>query len=182
MTTVPPFPESPAYQHGRADARLGIVLSAPGQAEEKAGHPAAGQTGRTLDAVLAELNRLEPALFPFSTRLAYRVVNASPDIHYMAKTRSTEAADADLLTPENRDRLARALAGLEAVLALGRKAELAVAACGFRGTVLAAFHPSMQAINRKYQVAGETPAARNGQRVALYARDILASRGRVAGR
>lgn len=175
MIPAPPFADSPAYQHGRPEARLGIVLSAPGQAEEKAGRPAAGQTGRTLDATLAELHRLAPATFPFRTRLDYRVVNASPDIHYMAKTRSTEAADADLLTPENRARLAAALSGLETVLALGKKAELAVRACGFRGVVLTAFHPSMQAINRKYQVAGETPGERSAARVALYARDILAS-------
>ncbi len=176
MTRVPPFPESPAYQHGRDDARLGIVLSAPGRAEEKAGHPAAGQTGRTLDATLVELNRLDPRTFPYRSRLDCRVVNASPDIHYVARTGSSEATDADILTPANLARLARALDGLETVLALGRKADLAVRRCGFAGTVLTAFHPSMQAINRVYQVSGETPAARNAERVALYARDILKGR------
>ena len=176
MSRSPAFPESPAYQHGRDDTPIGIVLSAPGRAEEKAGRPAAGQTGRTLDATLAELNRLAGGTFPFTTRLDCRVVNASPDIHYPAKTGSSEASDADILRPDNLARLARALDGLQTVLALGRKAELAVRACGFSGRVLTAFHPSMQAINRKYQVTGETPGERSAARVALYARDILAGK------
>lgn len=167
--------ESPAYQHGKADTRTGIVLSAPGQAEEKAGRPAAGQTGKTLNKTLAALHKADPKRFPSKDKDDYRIVNAVPDVHYKGATGRTEGTSAEIRERKNQARMKKSLEGMDTVVALGNKAQEAVHGSGFDGTVLKGSHPSMQNINRNYQAEGATAAERSEKRIDAYAKEIASS-------
>jgi len=65
------------YQQGKPNIKTTIVLSAPGQAEEKAGRPAAGQTGKNINRVLEEAHKRDPKRFPSASKDDYQIVNAS---------------------------------------------------------------------------------------------------------
>lgn len=167
---------TPAYQHGQDDVGTVIVLSAPGRHEEKWKRPAAGQTGRTLNRLLAALHAVDPISFPSTDKDAYRIINATSRVHYGV---TTEADRAELEAPINLQRLRDGVAGKLVVVALGAKARSTLEAAKVAVT-FAAPHPSMQSLNRGYKVDGQTPGARAGQRVALFASDLLASRAAQA--
>lgn len=165
---------TPDYQRGRDDNPVVIVLSAPGQREELANKPAAGQTGRTLSLALAEFHRRRPELFPSPEKDDYRIANAATTVHYLAKTGRTEASDAELFSPRNLARLAADLAGKSTIIALGGRARAAVEAAGFTPR-FSGPHPSMQFINRNYKVEGATSGERAKLRLARYVEALLAS-------
>ena len=68
--------QSAFYQQGRDNIDTAIVLSAPGRHEEKAGKPAAGKTGKTLNQALRALNKADPTSFPSDDKDDYRIINA----------------------------------------------------------------------------------------------------------
>lgn len=167
---------SPAFRKGdNHRVKTTIVLSAPGQAEEKAGRPAAGQTGKTLKKAINELHKKDPLKFPSNRLDDYTIVNAVEEVHYKGKTGRTEARDAEISNSDNLKRVRAALADAVNVVALGDKAQLAVAECGYQGNVYKGEHPSMQALNRKYKSHNETPQERNSDRVTQWAEDMYNS-------
>ncbi len=167
---------SPAYRPGDNPAvRTTIVLSAPGNAEARAGRPAAGQTGKNLQLAIEELSRRNPQRFPSDKLDDYTLINAVPAIHSANTTGRTEGRDDEIKKPENIRRLQKVINGADCVVALGKKAETAVTAAGYNGPVFKSLHPSMQAINRQYKSKKKTPKARNRDRIQQWARDVLKS-------
>ena len=75
-----------AYQPGKKNNKTVIILSAPGQAEEKAKKPAAGQTGKTLNKILAEAHKKDPDKFPSKNKDDYRISHASKAGHIIIRT------------------------------------------------------------------------------------------------
>ena len=164
---------SPSYRKGNsAKVKTTIVLSAPGQEEEKAGRPAAGQTGKTLQMAIEEMHSNDPESFPSNNLDDYSIVNAVEDVHYKAKTGRTEGTDSKILEQENLDRINSILQDSKNVVALGEKAQLAVKNSSFSGNTFEAEHPSMQALNKKYKSNGSTPSERHKDRVNQWTRDI----------
>ena len=166
-------PDSPAFQRGRDDIPTVIVLSAPGSAELIAGHPAAGQSRRNLNAKLVELNATDPARYPSTECRDYRIVNSVEKVHYKAATGRTEGTDAEVAASDNVGRMRRAMAGKTHALVLGDKAMLAVDRAKFEGSQKRGAHPSLQSLNRKYGSDAETPAERSADRMRSAVRDMV---------
>jgi len=166
--------DSPSYQHGRDDIKTAIVLSAPGSHEERAGRPAAGQTGRTLNRTLKALHEADPKRFPSASKDDYRIVNASDEIHYKRKTGRTEARGSSLDAPANKARLRDSLKGKSTIVALGSKAQATLASAGVKATHTGS-HPSMQNINRNYAAKGRTGAERSEERISKFAAEVADS-------
>ena len=170
------FLTSPAFRRGNAQNRTAFVLSAPGKAECKAQRPAAGQTGKTLEIALSEFHCTEPCIFP-STRLDdYTLVNAWGKMENEDLTRRTEATDAEILGPPNICRLALCLQDMEAIVALGDKAQLAVDKVWSAGTLLTGGHPSLKRLNQDYCSHGATKDERRKDRTLQWARRVLNSK------
>lgn len=158
------------YNPGRRDIKVGFVLSAPGSKEEKAGRPAAGNTGENLEEMLQRWHKTRPDLFISTKRYDYRITNASQTVEYKKKTGRTEASDHEVNMPENIERIMEELAGCEFVICLGakaRKVKSSLVAKGFPGTIASGIHPGWQAINRKY------PKLKKDDRIAQAADEVL---------
>ena len=142
---------SPAFRRGDdGSIKTIIVLSAPGQEEEKAGRPAAGQTGTTLQEAIEFWHNALPNEFPSKNLNDYTIVNAVEDIHYKAKTGRTEGTDKEVCDTDNIRRINAIIADAEYVVALGYKAQLTVSGSFFKGKTYSGKHPSMNALNTKY--------------------------------
>lgn len=165
---------SAAYRKGNCETiKTAILLSAPGEVEEKTGRPAAGRTGTTLQKALKHLNVHCGSDFPSPNLDDYTIINSVEKVHYKKKTGSTEGKDSEVREPNNIARLQSLLSETNCVLALGDKAQLAISECGFSGKVYQAPHPSAQALNKCYQSKKETPSERNFDRIFQWAGDIL---------
>lgn len=162
----------PDFQPGKRGNKTAIMLSAPGQAEENAGRPAAGQTGKNLDGMLAEAHKRDPKRFPSPKRDDYTIVNAHPKAEYASKTGRTEASRAEIHEKKNQRRLKRALRHKDTVVALGKRAEEGVKAAGYKGKVVRGSHPSNSNLNRKYKSDAETPSDRHKDRLKQQANDL----------
>ena len=175
--------------------RVAVVFSCPGRHEEIAGRPAAGTTGRNLDAILEllckALNRSD------LTRSNITITNAWPKVEYKAKTGRSEPTPKEARAPENIERLQEELEGItdfvifcgEAARAVSQRLQLKlkprmvyIRHIGLRG---------MSLINKDVQgeritaadaqiSAGcsigkaEIQAANTGKRLAVVVRSILA--------
>jgi len=165
---------SPAFRKGNdSNIKTIIILSAPGQAEEKAGRPAAGQTGITLQGAIEFWHNALPNEFPSSNLDDYTIVNAVEDIHYKAKTGRTEGTNKEVCNKDNMARVNAVIADAEYIVALGYKAKLTVSKSVFKGKIYAGAHPSMNALNTKYSSKKQTPRERSSDRINQWAGDIL---------
>jgi uracil-DNA glycosylase len=160
---------TPAYRQGDdSDIKTIILLSAPGSKEESLGRPAAGETRKTLQAAIERLHKKDSVTFPSSNLDDYTIANAVETIHYMAKTGRTEAPKKAIINSDNIKRIDDILNNNEVVLALGSNAQYAVKNSNFKGRVLAASHPSMRSLNRKYKSDKETPHERKVDRISQW--------------
>jgi hypothetical protein len=107
------------------NARVAVVLSCPGEAEERAGYPAAGTTGRNLDRLLERMSRV---VGPRFQRHNIIITNAWPKVISRKRDGISEAPDASILTAGNLHRLEKEIKGVSVIVASGRKAQLAVKA------------------------------------------------------
>ena len=167
---------SPAFRLGDAQLGTAFVLSAPGRAECIAQRPAAGQTGITLTSALSAFHCAEPCIFPSLRLDDYTLVNAWGNVEYKALTKRTEATDAEILGAANICRLAQSLQHMDAVVALGDKAQLAVDKAWPSGTIFTGAHPSLQRLNRAYVSCAKTPCRRRIDRTFQWARCVLNSK------
>ena len=177
MNEPDPTPDDvlgPAFQPGRVDNATALVLAAPGAREAEAGRPAAGKTGENLDAALVHLHRIEPAAFPWLSRLDYRIVNAVSKV--LRKPRSMPY-DSEIKEAANVERLRRQLRGFGTVVALSPKA---VTACRIAGVEpdYCAVHPGDQGINPLLTNFPGSVEEAIRRRILLYAELLIASRGR----
>jgi hypothetical protein len=155
-------------------ATTAFVFSCPGQKEELLGHPCAGATGRNLDAALPKLHTFAPKQFASSGRAAYVLTNSWAQIEYPAKTGRSEATVAEILAPDNLNRLERELAGITTILICGQKAKHAVLELQAQGRLAAAQiaivrHLSPLAVNSHAAWRGKS----GDERLALWAADVV---------
>ena len=164
---------NPAFRKGdRDDITVVIVLSCPGQAEEKAGRPAAKQTGKNLQCAVEILNERFPSRFPSKRLDDYTIANSVEDIHYKELTGRTEATDAEILKEDNIERIKGILQQAHTVIALGAKAGLAVSAAGYCGALISGGHPSMTKVNTTYKSNKPTSQERHKDRICQWVADL----------
>lgn len=167
---------SPAFRRGDdSNIKTVIVLSAPGQVEEEAGRPAAGQTGTTLQEAIEFWHSALPNEFPSKNLDDYTIVNAVEDIHYKAKTGRTEGTDKEVCDVNNMRRINEIIADAEYLVTLGYKAQLAVSGSVFKGKNYSGKHPSMNVLNTQYSSQKRTPNERSSDRIRQWANDVLNS-------
>lgn len=113
----------PHFSKG-SESDVAFVLSCPGRYEERAGHPAAGNTGKNLQRLL---DRLGPRIsLPHLVRAHITITNAWSEIEYQEKTGRSEATDAEVNRPDNIRRLADELKHVSTLVVFcGAKAKLA---------------------------------------------------------
>ena len=158
-----------------AGATTAFVFSCPGQKEELLGHPCAGATGRNLDAALPKLHAVAPQFFASTSRAAYVLTNSWSQIEYPAKTGRSEATAAEILSPDNLDRLEGELVGVTTILICGQKAKHAVLELQAQGRLSSAkvaivMHLSPLAVNSCAAWRGKS----GDERLALWAADAIA--------
>lgn len=165
---------TPAFRQGDDPSiKTVILLSAPGKFEAKAGRPAAGETGKTLQSVIEKLHAKDPKAFPSSRLDDYTIANADETIHYQAKTGRTEATKKEIIESNNMERINNILKDNSTVIAFGNNALHAVKNSNFNGKSLTAPHPSMQSLNRLYKSDKETPSERNMDRISQWFDDLF---------
>jgi hypothetical protein len=119
MTTT-----TPHYEKG-SESKIAVVLSCPGQEEEKAQKPAAGQTGDNLEDVLNIL-RNTYGLNDFE-RGKITITNAWSQVEYENKTKRRQADDKEILEENNLNQLAYEIKDItDFILCCGDKAKIAV--------------------------------------------------------
>lgn len=162
----------PHFSRG-SEADIAFVLSCPGRREEAIGHPAAGNTGKNLERLLALLgSRLG---IPTLTRTHITIANAWAGIEYQSATGRSEASDDEVKQTENINRLADELRHVtKLVVFCGEKAKLACRELRARkclpSSVQVAFvsHLGSQGLNRAIEsdVTGRPIVAAREQRLA----------------
>ncbi|MBF8766304.1 hypothetical protein IR009_13845 [Pseudomonas putida] len=165
---------TPAFRKGdKPGIKTTIILSAPGQREKAAKRPAAGQTGKTLQAAIGVWHRADPVRFPSDQLDDYTIMNSVSKVHYMELTRTTEGTEAEVREPQNLERIRRELSDSTTVVALGKKAQLAIRESGFSGTMYTASHPSLRSLNITYKSDKSTPSEKSQDRIGQWAADVL---------
>ncbi len=170
------------YCPGVPGVRVAFLFSAPGRLEEEKSAPVAGVTGANLDAALAWLRGVEPALFPSGNRYDYRVTNAFAEVLYEGKHGRTEASRAEVLAPANVARVLRELDGVEAVVLCGGKACLLKPALEAAGLIVVeACHCGNRGLVGRYRSSRPELSAlasskeRSRKRAELWGADVLAA-------
>ncbi|HYF80765.1 MAG TPA: hypothetical protein VD973_26950 [Symbiobacteriaceae bacterium] len=143
----------PCHYEAGALRKAAAVFSAPGRHEQAAGRPAAAGTGKQL-ALLGEV-LAEQGLDLLARRGDFTITNAWAGVEYDEATGRSEATDAEVLRPDNLDRLAGELSGItDCVFCFGDKAHLAVAALAEAGRLepgcraVKVRHLSMRSLNQ----------------------------------
>lgn len=104
----------------RGTGRNVVIASCPGQAEEAAGMPFAGQTKSTYEEFAGQMG-------PEWGRGSAHILEATERVEYRKKTGRTEATPAEVRQPENLARLASQIpADADNIVALGKNAGIAV--------------------------------------------------------
>ncbi|TSE28650.1 hypothetical protein Tther_01959 [Tepidimonas thermarum] len=152
-------------------ARTGFVFICPGRFEAQRGYPCAAGTGANLARALIELHRRDPLRFPSPQRADYVITNAWPQVEYPALTGRSVPTVAEVLQPDNLQRLAAELAGLRWVVACGTQAHEALRALrqrsGWAAALACVRHLSQRAVN------GIRGADDTAGRIALWCTDVL---------
>lgn len=115
----------PHFSRGAHDS-CAFVFSCPGKHEQRAGHPAAGKTGRNLELLLAVMSaRLGHAAL---VRDCVTITNAWPQVEYEELTGRSEATTLEILEATNIARLAGELQHVSHLIVFcGEKARRAAA-------------------------------------------------------
>lgn len=170
-------PTTPAFRKGdHLDIKTAIILSAPGQKEESAGRPAAGQTGKTLQEAICVWHTVDPMNFPSNKLDNYTIMNSVSTVHYMKLNGTTEGTEKEVRNPQNIERIRLELSDSTTVVALGKRAQLAIKESGFSGTMYTANHPSLSSLNTTYKSGELTPSQRSRDRIGQWAVDVLKSK------
>ena len=164
---------TPAFRQGNDKSiKTIIVLSAPGQKEEKLGRPAAGETGKTLQYAIEILHKENSKIFPSPKLDDYTIMNAIETVHYNLKTGRTEGTVKEIIDSKNMNRINTILQDYHTVVALGDKAQTAMKHSSFNGKTLMSNHPSKQSLNIQYKSSKATPEKRNIDRIIQWTRTI----------
>lgn len=113
------------YNKGNETNKIAFILSTPGKAEGVAGRPASGETGDNLNAILENLNKLEPSLFVSTDRYDYLITNASTKVMHSSKSNGrTENSNLNITASINVDRIQNEVNDCSIIILCGKKAEL----------------------------------------------------------
>lgn len=123
---------TPHFQKGSKPG-YGLTLSAPGEAEKKTGHPAAGKTGANYDDVARAGRKFNLDL---PSRGEARITNAWSQVESRGTTGRSEATNGEIRQPENIKRFAKEVGRETSVLiASGKRAAAAVDEAKRRGKI-----------------------------------------------
>ncbi|HWI51812.1 MAG TPA: hypothetical protein VNT01_06710 [Symbiobacteriaceae bacterium] len=182
---------TPCHIERGTDHRAAAVFSAPGRHEEAAGRPAAAGTGKHLALLGAVLS--EQGMDLLAQRGEFTITNAWPRVQYDEATGRSEATDAEILQPDNLDRLAGEIGDItDCIFCFGDKAYIAISALAGQGRlqpgcrVVRVRHLSMRSLNQirvdqhgaPIVAAGGNPErgrANTRRRIAVIAAEILHS-------
>lgn len=172
-------PPASSAHFWRGHLPIAFVFSVPGAHEKSESRPVARTTGENLDFALVYLQAHNPEAFPSADRYAYRITNAycKPIARSLGNS-SSQAANSQILAPENVSRVIRDLAGCRVVILCGRKAQLLQNSVRQAGkTVVFAWHTSNQALSSKFSCPElqciDNAHARRQLRATLWAEDVL---------
>ncbi len=174
---------TPEYQPGKKGNKVAIIVSAPGSAEEKAGHPLAGQSRKPVERLLKKAHERDPQKFPSDDLNDVRVINVTKEVHHKNKTGDTEGRDRDNQSSENLKRVGGKLRGMETVFMLGNKPQkVGEKVIDKNQEVFAGRHPSPQALNNPktggYKSNKKTASERAEDRLDQFADDVLGKKGK----
>ena len=136
------------FNMGKTKNKVAFVFSCPGQDEEKAQKPTAGQTGKNLDALLVYLHKQNSTIFRYTDRYSYRITNSWDRVEFRSRTGRTEATQKEISTKENIKRVKKELDGMDIVIFFGKKAQRIKKLIDFSGVILAIRHLSFQSLNQ----------------------------------
>jgi len=136
------------FNMGKTKNKVAFVFSCPGQDEEKAQKPTAGQTGKNLDALLVYLHRQNSTIFKYTDRYSYRITNAWDKVEFESRTGRTEATKREISAEENLSRVNKELDGMNIVVFFGKKAQRIKKLIDFSGIILTTRHLSFQSLNQ----------------------------------
>ena len=103
-----------------------FVLSVPGEEEEKAGFPAAADTGLKLNAILKHLTRNLTSVFPYENKAKYSITNSYDKPIYPNNNpgNRSQPTKSQILSTGNIDRFKREVEGYEYIILCGKDAQL----------------------------------------------------------
>lgn len=136
------------FNMGKKKNKVAFVFSCPGQNEEKAQKPVAGQSGKNLDTLLVYLNKKNSTIFRYTDRYSYRITNAWDTVEFVSRTGRTEATKKEISTKENISRVKKELDGMDIVIFFGEKAQRIKNLIDFSGIILTIRHLSPKSINQ----------------------------------
>lgn len=123
------------YEEGKSCKEIAFVFACPGRVEADAdngkGRVCAGKTGDNLEKLIRKLNEKEPELFQIPNgnnedRYEYLITNSYDGVLYKDKDRRTQPYIREIKNEENIKRLSRELKGCKIIIAMGKKAEVAI--------------------------------------------------------
>ncbi|HFQ5285864.1 hypothetical protein [Vibrio harveyi] len=168
------------YKQERDYKKVIFVLCVPGEDEEKAGHPAAGDTGIKLNQILVHLNSGKPEIFPYLDKSHYSITNSYDKPIYPnnnVKKRSTPTRS-QVLHNDNIQRFISDIKGYEYVILCGEEAKL-LADYVQHSSCIKTIHFGNKGLRGKYpnnhheMKALSSGLERDQKRVALCAREII---------
>lgn len=122
---------TPHFSRGSSNA-VAFVFSCPGRVEKLCRHPAAGRTGRNLEALLEVISTMYPGLR--LTRKDITISNAWDQVEYLSETGRTEASDEQVRSIQNIERLAGEILHVTGLVVFcGDKARLAATEIDTKG-------------------------------------------------
>ena len=113
------------YCSGDEGNSVAFVFACPGGDEAIAKQPVSGATGDNLDALLAELHRLAPTMFPSTERYAYRITNSVTTVFPNEASTRTTPPVTSVRNRSNILRISHELTGMTFVIFFGKEAEQA---------------------------------------------------------
>lgn len=138
---------APKVEAEQNECQIAFVFSCPGKKEQESAKLVQGNTGKRLDELLKELNRVMPEKFAKS-RDGYFITNASNRVHYNSLTDRSEPKDMEVFLPENLARLNKELQNRKIIITCGEKARKAVGKLNLSGQVIPICHLSVRGLQK----------------------------------
>ena len=172
------------FNMGKKKNKVAFVFSCPGQNEEKAQKPVAGQTGKNLDALLVYLNKKNSTIFRDTDRYEYRITNAWDKVEFESRTGRSEATQKEIKEEENLLRIENELKGMNTLILFGDRAQYIESLLNFTGKIIESRHLSLQSINQiEEDIHGthllKAQKGNTEKRLVVVTQDILAQLDKI---
>lgn len=159
----------PDYRRGDQHPQIAIIGACPGRREELEGRPFIGPTGANLALMMPIINGISPVKFHSANRDDYTLLNSHPLPRYAGRAGydgNTEPGQADVMSEENIDRLAKQLrdTAVTRVLLAGQRPQWLTQPINAHFAGMEIFwcgHPSIIAWNPRYEDQSQADRLRN---------------------